>query len=318
MRSLVVFAISAAAELKVADVIGDNICPIDELAYVTQTDANSLHRLLRALSGEGIFIEEEGGYRNSILSNTLRRDIPDSQYAWAQFMASPQVNRCFERLSWSLATGLPIFDEIHGCSFFESLRRDPAAANRFASAMTSMSASSLADALDAYDFSQAGCVVDVGGGYGTFLRGILAAHPLTSGILFKRPEIPANAARDETGADERLMLASGDYFDSVPRLGDTYILRHVLRDWPDDKAIGILRNCRKAMRPDGCVLIFEHVLRPANEHDYAKFLDLMLLAYATGRERSIGEFGRLVDQAGLRIKRVIPAGGVHTIIEARI
>lgn len=318
MQSLVVFAIAAAAELKLADIIGDELCPIDELAYASNTDVDSLRRLLRALSGEGIFIEEEGGYRNSSLSNTLRQDRPDSQYAWAQFMASSPVNRCFERLSWSLATGRPIFDEIHGCSFFASLRRDPQAADRFARTMTSLTAPFLDDALEAYDFSQAGCVVDVGGSYGTFLRGILAANPNISGVLFDQPEILANVTLGEMPVDDRLTLESGDFFTAVPALADTYILRHVLHDWPDEKGIAILRNCRRAMQPEGRVLIFEHVLRPANEHDYAKFLDLMMLTYLTGRERNIGEFGRMVDQSGMHITRVVPTDGFHTIIEARI
>lgn len=318
IQSLKVFAIAAAAELKLADIIGDELCPLDELAYATKTDADSLRRLLRALSGEGIFFEEEGGFRNTEFSNQLRRDITGSLYGWVDFMSSPMLNRCFERLNGSLTTGRPVFNDIHGCSFFDYLNRNPQTEARFAGAMASMPASNPADAIAAYDFSQTGDIVDISGHQGHFLRGILAAHPGLSGILFDRPDIIAGVTLGDTPVDERLTLAGGDFFISVPSLNDTYILRHVLHNWSDDKAIAILRNCRRAMRPDGRVLIFEHILQPANVHDYAKFFDLVLLTHVTGRERNIQEFGRLIDQAGLRLTQVVPTQGFHTIIEARL
>ena len=104
-------------------------------------------------------------------------------------------------------------------------------------------------------------------------------------------------------------------FQSVPA-GDAYLLKHVIHDWPDDRATTILRNCRKAVRAGGKLLLVEVVLAPGNAADLGKVLDLEMLVIASGRERTEAEYRQLLAGAGWRLTRVLPTKSPTQIVEA--
>ena len=64
---------------------------------------------------------------------------------------------------------------------------------------------------------------------------------------------------DGAGLADRCDLVASSFFDDVPHGGDAYLLRHVLMDWDDERAVAILRNCREAMATGGRVLILARV-----------------------------------------------------------
>src|SRR3712207_9225575 len=108
----------------------------------------------------------------------------------------------------------------------------------FRSAM-SEGASARAEALRAVrDLSSIGTVVDVGGGQGRLLAGLLEATPGLSGVLFDRPEVVAGAEavlRGE-GVADRCAVVGGDFFASVPLGGDAYVLAQIVHDWQIGRA----------------------------------------------------------------------------------
>jgi hypothetical protein len=207
-------------------------------------------------------------------------------------------------------TGEPVFDRVYGESFFEYLGRRPDEAAQFNAAMTSSSTRSLPALLAAYDFSDCSRIVDVGGGQGTTLRGILEQYPQVTGVLFDLPSVVAEADRLRApGLADRCEFVGGDMFQSVPAGGDAYFLRLIIHDWSDPEAIQILRNCRQAMADHGKLLLIEFVLKPSNEPDFGKWLDLNMLVLLTGRERTEVEFQELFAAAGFKLTQIISLGG---------
>lgn len=101
----------------------------------------------------------------------------------------------------------------------------------------------------AYDCSAFGTIVDVGGGRGALLAGVLRANPRVRGILFDLPHVVAGADAlfAEAGVADRARIVGGSFFESVPGGGDAYILSMILHDWDDARAGAILANCRQAM-----------------------------------------------------------------------
>ncbi|WP_336709496.1 MULTISPECIES: methyltransferase [unclassified Cedecea] len=314
MQSLLVHAITAAARLKLADILGDQTLGLEALARQSGCQPQALKRLLRALAGCGIFFETGEGYRNTPLSAMLNSERPDSLHGWACFMGSEQVNRCFEQLDVALTEDGPVFDKIYGQPFFDYLGQDAGARDIFARAMTSYSASGIDDALAAFDFCHAGRLFDIGSGLGKFLSGILDANPQLTGTLFDLPEVIAQIENQTSERNPRLAWQAGNFFNEIPAGADTYILRHVLHDWSDEQALQILRNCRQAMHEGAQLLIFEHLLTGDNQPDYAKFLDLVMLTSLHGRERSEAEYRHLLEKADLRIERLVKTPGFHTLL----
>jgi cyclopropane fatty-acyl-phospholipid synthase-like methyltransferase len=172
--------------------------------------------------------------------------------------------------------------------------------------------------VDSYDFGAHRQVVDVGGGHGALLTLILNRYPNVSGVLFDASDVIAST--DERF--DRLVTAgqatkmSGNFFQTVPVGGDAYVLKFIVHDWDDEPAVAILRNCREAMREDGKVLLVE-IIRPAGDPiPESTFLDLTMLLFLHGRERTEAEYRQVLESAGLRLQKVTPTASPFSIIEA--
>ena len=165
-----------------------------------------------------------------------------------------------------------------------------------------------AERLAALEWREGEVVVDVGGGNGALLAELIRQRPELRGIVLDLPE----TVRDETAFGDRIEFVAGSFFDSVPE-GDAYLLSGILHDWPDEDAARILRTMRAAAPAHARLLINESVIRPGNDADGAKWLDLLMLVLAGGRERTEEQWRTLLEGAGWEPVR-FPEGG---LIEAR-
>jgi O-methyltransferase domain len=183
--------------------------------------------------------------------------------------------------------------------------------------MTSRSRRQANAVLSACDFRRFACVVDVGGGHGLLLSAILANHPLLRGVLFDQPHVVAGSepVLRAAGVADRCQVVGGDFFEAVPSGGDAHVLKFVLHDWEDDHATVILRNCRRAIAPNGKLLVIESEISPPNEGAADKFLDLTMLVHTGGRERTREEWAALFARARFRLVGATPTGAQASIIE---
>jgi O-methyltransferase domain len=313
-------AIHVAAKLDLADRVEKAPATLQELVAATRSDAAPLERLLKFLTSVGIFFEDAAGkYHQTPLSDTLRSDHPQSTRGFAILFGSELVWKSFGELATTVATGQPAFNHVFGTSFFEYLSRHPEDAAMFNNGMTSISFLDVPLIIAAYDFSAFGRIVDVGGGAGALLRGILSANPKLHGVLFDMPPVVKGADSLRIGSlASRCEIVGGDIFQNIPEGADAYLMRVVIHDWNDEDAVRILKTCRRAIPAHGKLLLVESVLKPRNQPDPGRFNDLTMLAVAPGgRERTEVEFKDLLRRAGFALTRVIPATGMTSIVEAR-
>ena len=311
-------AIHVVATLGIADLLRDGPRSVADLASATGSDELALFRLLRALASTGIFAEgPDGRFRQSPLSELLRTDAPGSVRAWAMYVGRPYTWTTWGHFADSVKSGRPVFPDLFGTDLWTYRSTRPEENAIFDAAMTGISAAAAAAVAGGYDFSQLSRLVDVGGGRGELLAAILAANPDLRGVPFDQPHVVADAGEllQEAGVAERCEVVGGSFFEAVPPGADAYLLKSVLHDWDDPEAIAILRRCRAAIPPSGRLLVVERVVRPANEPDGTKLLDLHMLVMLGGRERTAAENAALLDQAGFRPGRVIPTSSPYSIIE---
>jgi hypothetical protein len=314
-------ALQVVTRLQVADHLADGPRSIDELASATGTHADALYRVLRALASVGVF-EEISPRRFGLNqpSELLRRDIPGPR-SMVLWMTDPFHFKVYAEALYSVQTGRPAVEKTHGMPVFECFSRDPELSEVFNDAMTTLSAMVIPAVLDTYDFSDAGVLVDIAGGHGRVLLSILEKHPQVSGVLFDLDHVIAGARPKiaAAGLEDRCRTESGDFFKTVPE-GDTYVMKHIIHDWDDERAIQILRNIRTAMkgRPDGRVVLIESVLPPGNSPDFGKLIDVEMLLLPGGRERTADEFRALFGKAGFEMTRIIPNGSPLSAIEATV
>jgi len=305
-------AIHVAAKLGLLDMLGEGPRTSEEIARDIGAHEPSLRRLLIFLVTLNILVEaRDGPFAATTLGEVLRADHPQSVRSWALLLGTPLIWRPWGDLHATIMTGQPAFERVFGESFFEYLEHSPDDAALFNAAMGS-DAGSVPAILDAYDFTHAGLIVDVGGGQGELLWAILQRYPRPRGVLFDLPSVVAKASDpDDPTISRRCSIRGGDMFESVPAGGDIYVLKRIIHDWSDAEATRILRNCQEAMTDGATVLLVEEIVQPTERVPTS---DMMMLALVTGRERTEEEFGALYAAAGLRLTRVTPAGE-YSIIE---
>lgn len=309
-------AIHVAAKFALADLVASGPKSIKELADATHTHGSSMGRLLRALTTLGIFVEDTAGrYRQTALSDTLRSEHPESIRPLAMMLGAHFVWKPSGALDETVRTGQPSFERVYGAPFFEYLAGHSDDAAVFNTAMSS-SPDYLAAIVGAYEFSKFERIVDVGGGHGLLLAGILFANPRLCGVLYDLPAVVADtSALRKEPISQRCEIIGGDFFKGVPAGADAYILKGIIHDWNDEAALRILKNCRRAIHSDGTLLLAETVLSPSTDPASA-LMDMLMMVLTNGRERTESEFRSLLQEAGFSMVQVIRAGGV-SIIESR-
>jgi SAM-dependent methyltransferase len=310
-------AIQIAAELGIGDHLAGGPRASGDLAAATSTHPEAMYRLLRLLAGCGVFTEvAPGRFGLTSLGAHLREDHPQS--VRAIMVGGGLFARVFADAMHSVRTGAATFPQTYGEPLFTYLRHHPDQGALFNAIMADFSRLQGTAVTDVYDFTGARLIVDVGGGDGALLSAILRACPQTAGVLFDQPEV-ADAARKQIAAGglaDRCAVVGGDFFHDTPPGGDLYLLKWIIHDWPDPQAADILRTCRRAMSPDGRLLLIEQVVPAGDTPHPSKVMDFSMLVLLQGRERTRDEYGALLARAGFRLTRVVQTSSPVSVIEA--
>jgi hypothetical protein len=314
--------INVAAKLRIADILADSALPVNTIAAQSECHPASLHRLMRALASLGLCDEpEDGCFALTPLGALLRTDAPRSVRSWAIYWGTYHWP-VWGNLLHSVRTGGSARELATGQQGYAYIESDPEAAALFNQAMVEVTRLLAADVVRVYDFSGAGHVVDVGGGYGELLTAILCANPGIRGTLFDLPHAIAGAAAlvNDAGVAPRCTLVTGSFFDGVPEGGDIYLLKSILHNWDDARAAEILVSCRRAMVKGVRLVLVERIM-PARIHNAAADrgvvrADLNMLVGLGGRERTAAEFATLLAESRFEVRAFLPAAVDFNVIEA--
>jgi len=223
--------------------------------------------------------------------------------------------RIWGDLLYSVQTGGNAFEHVFGMPSWQYRVQHPEDQALFNAYMAERARQRRTALLASYDFSDAQLVIDVGGGDGTLIAGILESNQMVRGVLFDQPQVVEAAGETlrAAGVAERCAVVGGSFFESVPSGADVYILSVVIHDWPDDRASEILRSCRRAITPGGRLLIIDRVIPAGDQASAGKFMDLrMMLEHVGGRERTEAEWRDLISSSGFSLARILRIPDGHT------
>ena len=308
-----------AARAGVADELAHGPRSVADLAAAANVNADALYRVLRGLASLGVFREvSDRHFELTPLAEGLRSDVPGSARSAALLYAETSWWEAWGHMYESVQTGKTAFDAVHGEELFEFLNRHPAVAARFNAHMVAGTEVEARLVVAAYDFSRAGRIIDVGGGHGILLGEILRTHPNLQAALFDQAAVVAGAPSrlQQVGVADRCALLSGDFFAAVPDGFDTYLLKSIIHDWEDERALLILRNCRRAMKGNETLLLVEHIVTRDNQPNVGKIWDMTMLVITGGLERTRDEHELLLRTAGFRISNVVPMPSGASVLEA--
>ncbi len=304
-------AVRVAATLRVADLIAQGHGTLRELALRSGVDPDALGRLLRFLTARGVFKETSPGqFALNGVASTLLDSHASATRQWLDLEGfGGRMDLAFFDLLVAIRSGRPPqpADKAH---------LPDAIAASYDAVMEAQSRAQTPAIVAGYDWPSRGHVVDLGGGTGTLLSGLLRSYPQMRGTLVELPETAQRARRviAQEGLDQRCAVIGGDLFEVTPPGGDIYILKFVLHSLEDDAARRALRRCRDAGGPDSRVLVIEHTVAPGDDRSAFTAMDLRMLILGHGRERTLEEYSALAERAGLRLSAATASStGLHLI-----
>ncbi|MFI5897831.1 methyltransferase [Actinoplanes sp. NPDC051513] len=287
---------------------------VGELAGAVDGDPDALRRLCRAAATVGLLTEVDGDrYALTDAGRLLAADTPGSMRAQALAFGTPVNWRLCGDLGRAVSTGRSTAAEVLGGSLWDYYARHPDEGELFSQAMGEQSARAAADVAAAVTLAGSERIADIGGAHGDLLTALLAQAPDATGVLVDLPPVIESARARLTGT--RVEPWPGDFFAAVPS-ADLYLLKWILHDWDDERAIRILANCRRAAASGARLLVVEMLVpepwRPSPVHLY----DLAMLVLLGSRERTAEEYAALLDAAGWRLGEVTATRGAYSVLQA--
>lgn len=309
----------AAAKLEIADLLVGGAKPVDEIAATKGVDVAMLYRLLRYLASDGVFEERTGRtFALTPLSEMLRTDVEGSFHPFAIMNSESGFEIAMHLLPGLRERAIP-FVKRFGVHPFDMLLKDPASAAMLERAWQGVHGPETPAVLDAYDFTGIRKLADIGGGHGDVVVGFLERDLARTGAIFDMPPVAVQtkARLDAAGLGARCEVVAGDFFKEVPIDADAYFLRHILHDWNDEECRKILRNIAARCKTGDRVLVAECVIEEPNTPDLGKLLDMEMLLYLTGWERTEAEYRALLESAGFDFAGITPTDSMVSVVEGR-
>lgn len=310
--------VSCIAQLGIPDLVENGPQSPQTLATQLKVQPEALYRVLRAAASVGVLGEgSDGRFSQTPLSAVLRRNANPSLRGLAVMSGREWHGLGWSHLADCVRTGRPALELLHGTSIFKFFQQNEEEARIFDEAMTALSTMDGPAVIEAYSFDGIRSIVDVAGGVGLLLATILEAHPQMRGTLYDLPHVIERAKQGPLRPMlDRCSFAFGDMFECVPEGSDAYTMKHIIHDWPDEQCVALLKACRRAVNRGGKLLVVDNVIQPGNEFSPGKFLDLQMLIFPGGKERTEQEFQNILSAAGWRLTRVIPTCVPESVLEA--
>jgi len=308
------WCIRVVATLRIADHIAAGLERVDELAKAAGCDAYALHRVLTHLAAKGVFEEPAPG--RFVLNEAARGLLdPTSRLGLDLEGIGGRFAHAWSTLLGYVRTGKPAYEEVFGLPFWEDLDAHPEVAASF-DALIGPAGHGTPDA--AFEITggweAVRSVVDVGGGTGAMLAEILQRRPAVHGTLVDLPRTVALSGElfQAAGVAERVTTVGQSFFEPLPAGAGLYLLRGILNDWPDREATAILRRCAEAARPAGRVVVLKGIWPEEAPRELT--IEMVLLG---GRQRTIGAFGKLAQEAGLEVVATGQQASGDLVVECR-
>ena len=318
--------IRTAALLKICDQLAHGPREAAEVAGEVHADPILLHRLMRALVGIGVLEEgQDGRFSNTEIGEHLRSDLPGNLAAPVISLTEDHAWLAWAQLRQGIVEGAVPYVLANHSTPWDFQKSHPEDAARFNAHMVAQTEAFAPQLVNAFDFSKCHTVVDVGGGNGALIAGVLSANPNVHGAVFDLEQGlgGADAYLHRRGLSDRCTTVAGDFFKSSPPRGaDCYLLRLILHDWDDAHAVQILKSVRRAMTPGARLLVIDHLLPARADASQgsrrALDIDIHMFVMFGGRERTEDEMFKMLEAVGFKVERVAPTIPTRMVVAVAV
>jgi len=273
------------------------------LAAVLSADPDALTRLLDGCAALGLLRKQDGVYSNAPVAHAyLRSDSPHTLRGYVRY-SDEALYPMWAHLEDAVREGTPRWEQTFGLGgpIFSAFFRTEQAMREFTLGMHGFGVMTSPAVVAAFDLRRFRKLVDLGGATGHLAIAACERYPEMRAVVFDLAPV-APAAREQIAlpqARDRLDVIAGDFFlDDLPN-ADLFAVGQILHDWSEPKIALLLRRIFDRLPPGGGLLIAERLLNEDGVGPLpANMQSLNMLVCTEGKERSAGEYERLLRAAG--------------------
>jgi acetylserotonin O-methyltransferase len=296
-------AMFAAVSLGVFDKLESAPATASDLAQRLGLLPEPLERLLDTCVGLKLLRRDDGAYKNEPLSSAYLCRTSETSLAGYILYSDDVLFPLWTHLDDAIREGKPRWTQAFGIegSIFDHFFRTPESKEIFLRGMHGLGVLSSPKVVAAFSLSRFRQFVDLGGGTGHLAIAACEKYPELHAIVFDLPEVIETARThiSRSSARERVTVMAGDFFrDELPD-ADLFSLGRILHDWPENKIRTLLAKVHRRLHAGGGILLAEKLLHEEKTGPIsAQLQSLNMLVCTEGKERSLGEYRRLLEDAG--------------------
>jgi C-methyltransferase len=285
-------AILTACKVKLFDKIGSGISLQDIIEREKWCNVTA-EALVAVCEQEGLLIIENGIINLTPKGRLLVSTHPENMY-YACLHWGTEHLIAWQNLEYTLETGQSSFEKIYGEPFFDYIGNRTDKLQDYHKAMYAYAIDDYKELAQLLEIPKNHSVIDIGGGYGALIQSIKSDRPDLECALFDLPEVIQNVHLNA------ITKHSGNFFESVPKGYDHYILSRVIHDWDDSNAILILENVIHSIEKGKCIYLIENLTDKIKNK--ASLLTLNMKAVCESQERTTEQYLSLLEKFDLNIK----------------
>jgi acetylserotonin N-methyltransferase len=296
-------AMFTAVSLGVFDRLERSGASVEKLARDLDVQTEPLERLLDSCVGLGLLKKDGASYQNESAASTYLCREKESTLTGYILYSNDVLFRLWAHLEDAIREGTPRWKQTFGTegSIFDHFFRTEEAKETFLKGMHGLGVLSSPKVVGTFDLSGFRRLVDLGGATGHLAIAACERYPELRAVVFDLSEV-IQSARIEVSKSEaakRIELFAGDFFcDDLPD-GDLFAMSRILHDWSEDKIDHLLRKIGRQLPEGGGLLLAEKLLKDDKSGPVsAQMQSLNMLVCTEGKERTLGEYRRLLEEAG--------------------
>ena len=293
----------AGVSMGVFDRLHEAPARASDLAKAMGVDAAALERLLDGCSALGLLAKTDGAYTNQPVAEAyLVSSSPDSLYGYIVY-SNEALFPMWRNLEDAVREGTHRWKQTFGLegAIFDHFFRTEKAMRDFLRGMHGYGLLTSHKVAAAFDFGKYRRVVDLGGATGHLVIALCERYPDLHGVVLDLPRAAAMAREfvAQSPASARIEVEARDFFrDDLPA-ADLYAAGQIVHDWSEEKIDRLLAKVYASLPEGGALLLVEKLLNEDGVGPVgANMQSLNMLVITEGKERSLGEYTRLLRRAG--------------------
>ncbi len=299
-------AMFAAVSLGVFDILQRKPADATALANELGVEAEPLERLLDACVGLKLLRKNGASYENEPVASTYLCRASEGTLTGYILYSNDVLFRLWTHIEDAIREGTPRWKQAFGIdgAIFDHFFRTEEAKETFVQGMHGMGLLTSPKVVEAFDLSRFRRMVDLGGATGHLAIAACERYPDLRAVVFDLPQVIGAArayASQSSLASQRVELTAGDFFsDDLPD-ADLFAMGRILHDWPEDKIRALLAKIYRRLPARGGILLAEKLLYEDKTGPIsANLQSLNMLMCTQGKERTLNEYRRLLEDAGFR------------------